>query len=50
MGLMMDAAKWWWILMAHECQAIPLFARKLAELKVWHSTANLDQKSWHLWS
>ena len=48
MGLMSDAEEWCWLLEAHGCQAIPIFANP-GWLKLWHSSANLDQKSRHLW-
>jgi hypothetical protein len=31
MGLMSDAAEWCWLLVAHGCQAMPIFGWQLAE-------------------
>jgi hypothetical protein len=31
MGLMSDAEEWFWLLVAHACQAVPIFGRQLAE-------------------
>jgi hypothetical protein len=31
MGLMSDAMEWCWLLLAHGCQALPLFAWKRGE-------------------
>jgi hypothetical protein len=31
MVLMSDAAEWWWLLIAHGCQAMPILKRQLAD-------------------
>jgi hypothetical protein len=31
MGLMSDAAEWYWLLVAHGCQTMPIFGLRLAE-------------------
>jgi hypothetical protein len=43
MGLISDVAVWCWLLVAHWCQAMPIFGLQY-RLKVWHFASKSDPK------